>query len=239
MADYCSLADVKAWLSLGERDLGTRDDRILARLITSCSNFITSWCNRPFALGNYEEIRDGWGGERGYSLPLVVKPIRAILYLSIDGQPIGPAPSLNQPMTIDNAAGYAFNPNMLVVRGWRFTRGFQNIVVQYTGGFDPIPNDIQQACIEMVAHKYRQRTRIGERTKSLGGAESVTYETSLFSPKDIGDTAELLHSYKLIAPLAFPTPLEPEPEGFVLEDATPPVTSIEAEDETTPIVVEP
>lgn len=41
-----------------------------------------------------------------------------------------------------------------------------------------IPAPVEQACIEMCSERYRYRGRIGERSKSIGGAESVSYDLS-------------------------------------------------------------
>jgi hypothetical protein len=38
-----------------------------------------------------------------------------------------------------------------------------------------IPADIEQACIEMVGEKYSYKSRIGQKSKSLGGQETTTY----------------------------------------------------------------
>ena len=60
------------------------------------------------------------------------------------------------------------------MRGYVFTRRAQNVVVTYTAGYDTVPPDIAQACIELVCQRYRERTRIGEVSKALGGGETVT-----------------------------------------------------------------
>ncbi len=39
-----------------------------------------------------------------------------------------------------------------------------------------IPYDINQACIEWVGERYRYKERIGQRSKSLGGQETASYD---------------------------------------------------------------
>ena len=57
---------------------------------------------------------------------------------------------------------------------------------------------IAQACTEQVALRYRERTRIGEVSRSMGGAETVTY-----SQKDVSDGIKtLLQQYRLVTPVA-------------------------------------
>jgi len=77
-------------------------------------------------------------------------------------------------------------------------RGAQNIVIAYTAGYSTTPPEVAQACIELVALRYRERTRIGEVSRSLGGAETVAY-----GQKDMSDAIKtLLQQYRLVAPIA-------------------------------------
>src|SRR5262249_6589951 len=79
--------------------------------------------------------------------------------------------------------GYTFTPTELALRGYVFTRRPQNVAVTYTAaGYATTPPDIAQACIELVAQHYRERSRIGEVSKTVGGGETVT-----FSQKDMSD----------------------------------------------------
>lgn len=44
-----------------------------------------------------------------------------------------------------------------------------------------IPADINQACIEWVAERYRYKERVGQRSKSLGGQETASYDLGAMS----------------------------------------------------------
>lgn len=55
-----------------------------------------------------------------------------------------------------------------------------------------VPADIEQACIEIAAERYRYRDRIGFQSKSLGGQETASYQLT-----DISDYVKmLLQPYK-------------------------------------------
>lgn len=191
--DLTTLADVKAWLQTGQSALPVTDDALLTRLVTAASQYVQSWLSRPIAPADYFEVRDGTGGE---TLQFACFPVAEVLSLSIDGQEIPRAVSSRAP-------GYAFSPTQLSVRGYRFTRGVQNIAIGYTAGYSTIPPDIAQACIELVALRYRERTRIGEVSKSLGGAETVAY-----SQKDLSDAIKtLLQQYRTVIPVAGVRPM--------------------------------
>ena len=135
MTDLTTLADVKEWISLGERPQGPRDDAMLARLITSASDFIETWMSRPIVPANWQEIRDGMGGERANVMQFSVLPVTAVLLVMVDGIVIPPAPPMSQQGW---TAGYRFSPTALSLWGYRFSRGVQNVLLQYTAGRDHV-----------------------------------------------------------------------------------------------------
>jgi len=191
--DLTTLADVKAWLQTGQAAFPATDDALLTRLITAASQYIQTWLNRPIALANYQETRDGTGG---CGLQFACFPVSAVSTVTIDDQPVPAAPS-------STAAGYSFSPTQLSVRGYKFSRGIQNIVIAYTAGYSTTPPEVAQACIELVALRYRERTRIGEVSRSLGGAETVVY-----AQKDMSDAIKsLMQRYRLVSPITAVQPI--------------------------------
>ena len=188
--DLTTLGDVKAWLQTGQSAFPGTDDALLSRLIGAASQFIETWLNRQIVSGDWQEIRDGSGGQR---LAFANFPVTAVLSLSIDGIAIPAAP-----MDGGFDAGYVFTPTELALRGYVFTRRAQNVVVTYTAGYLSIPSDIAQACIELVCQRYRERTRIGEISRALGGGETVTYSQHDMSE----DVKTLLSRYRVVAPVA-------------------------------------
>jgi hypothetical protein len=195
--DLTTLADVKAWLQTGQNPFPATDDTLLQRLITAASQFIQSWLNRQIAAADWQELRDGTGGQL---MVLANSPVAAVLSLTIDGLAIPPA-------TTDGGfdAGYSFTPTELALRGYVFTRRPQNVIVTYTAGYALTPPDIAQACIELVCQRYRERSRIGEVSKALGGGETVS-----FSQKDMSeDVKTALLPYRVAAPAGFARQLAP------------------------------
>ena len=190
--DLTTLADVKAWLQTGQSAFPPTDDGLLTRLITAASQYIQTWLNRRISVGDYLEVRDGTGGQR---LQFACFPVSAVLTLAIDGIVIPPALALTP--SAGSTTGYAFSSTELVLRGYRFVRGAQNIVFSYTAGYPAIPPELSQACIELVALRYRERMRIGEISKAVGGGETVNY-----SQKDMSAAIlTLLQQYRVVAPL--------------------------------------
>jgi hypothetical protein len=188
--DLTTLDDVKTWLQTGQSAFPDTDDALLTRLITAASQFIQTWLKRQIASGDWQEVRDGTGGQR---LAFANSPVTAVLSLSIDGLQILPAPS-------DGGfdVGYVFSPTELALRGYVFTRRAQNVLVTYTAGYAATPPDVAQACIQLVCQRYRERTRSGEVSRAMGGGETVSY-----SHQDMSDDVKLLLSqYRIVAPVS-------------------------------------
>jgi Phage gp6-like head-tail connector protein len=191
--DLTTLAELKAWLQTGQTAFPPADDALLARLITAASQYLQTWLNRRIAMADYIEVRDGTGGQH---LQFACFPVSAVLSLTIDGISIPPAPP-PAPST-GLIAGYIFSPTQLSVRGYSFTRRAQNVAFIYTAGYAATPPEIAQACIELVALRYRERTRIGEVSKALGSGETVSYSQRDMSPS----ISTLLQQYRAVAPIS-------------------------------------
>jgi hypothetical protein len=205
--DLTTLADVKAWLQTGQSTFPVTDDALLTRLITAASQVIQTWLNRQIALQDWTETRDGAGTALGgcdVRYQLGAFPVIAVSLVIVDGLTIPPIPAspLAPPgmavvSTFATQAGYLFTPTQLVIRGYTVPRKAGCVTLQYTAGYAVTPPDLAQACVELVALRYRERTRIGEVSKSMGGAETVSY-----SQKDMADSIKtLIQQYRIVAPI--------------------------------------
>jgi Phage gp6-like head-tail connector protein len=206
--DLTTLADVKAWLQTGQSAFPATEDALLTRLITAASQYIQTWLNRQIASQDWIEIRDGLGsavypGDVRYQFAAF--PVSAVSFVIVDGLtiPAIPAalavsPGMPNVSTFATQAGYLFTPTQLVIRGYLVPRKAACVTIQYTAGYGTVPPDLAQACIELVALRYRERTRIGEISKSIGGAETTSY-----SQKDMSDSIKtLIQQYRIVTPIA-------------------------------------
>jgi len=181
--DLTTLANVEGFLKL---QAGNADEALLSRLITASSIFAQSWCNRQFASQSFSETRDGTGSNR---MVFGNPPVSAVTSVVIDGWsiPIGDAVS---------APGYYFTPRRLMLNGYRFSVGLGNVELSYEGGFAAIPDDIEQAVIEIVVHAYKERDRIGHSSQAMAG------ETTSYIVRDMPPRAEsILRNYKRVVPI--------------------------------------
>ena len=177
--DLTSLANVKQWLNINN----TNDDALLTRLVTAASQYIQTWLNRQIASQSYTDIKDGNGKTKIFFNQY---PVTAVTNLVIDTVTIPPSPDGIQP-------GYTFDARMLYLIGYATCIAQQNVSVTYTAGYATTPPEIEQACIELCAFRYRERDRIGQSSVSAAG-ETTAY-TITDMPKSV---ATILSNYKRV-----------------------------------------
>jgi hypothetical protein len=131
VGDLTSAAKIKAWRS---PPLTTdADDGRIARVITAASVFLLNELQRALVSTAYQDVVDGDGS---HSLVLDQWPVTSVTSLVVDGVTTIPAATSADR---SNAAysGYLLYPKTgkLELRGFRFSRGRQNVAVSYTAGF--------------------------------------------------------------------------------------------------------
>lgn len=158
MTDLITAAQVQAYLGLASVPAQ------FASLVSAVSAFVRQFCSRDFTQQSYNEtyntvLSDG--------LPLRQLPIVSVSSVTVMGIVVPPATSPLQ-------YGYLFDENQIYLTlDSKFPLAKQSTVVAYTAGYSTIPNDLQQACIEMVALEYKRITNIGYTSQTLAG-QTVT-----------------------------------------------------------------
>lgn len=154
--DLTTLASVKTWLGI----TATTDDVQLARMVTAASDYIKAWLSRDITSTIY--TNEKYHGTGNGTLVVRQWPITAIASITVDGSLVDP--SL-----------YAFDGRFIYLNnGYAFNKGRANVVVTYTAGYTTTPPSLEQACIEFIGMKYRERERIGHSSKNIGG-ETVAF----------------------------------------------------------------
>jgi hypothetical protein len=93
----------------------------------------------------------------------------------------------------DPAVGhYALDANAGI---YDFNAGDDGAAVLISYGF--VPSDLADACIELVSERFKYSERIGEKTHSLGGNETVAFDTTRFTPL----IEAMLRPYKNLLPV--------------------------------------
>ena len=173
--DLCTLADLKAWLP----NQGNNDDVTLQGLISNASLQVLQYIDRPHilasVLGALTESYDGNDSDR--LLPHQF-PIISVTGVAIDNVPI-------QQALTPVAAGFLWDSRRILLRGFRFCRGVQNIQISYSAGYSSVPLDLKQAAIEAFALAYRQRVRIGEKSNSMSGQVTIAFDMTDVPPRSM------------------------------------------------------
>lgn len=175
VASLTTVTKVKEYLGITT----STDDSLLARLVAASSRWFTNQCGRDIAYTIYVDTVDGNGED---VMLLKNSPVSAITSVSVDGVVIPVRPSLT-------GSGYVFNTYSVILAGYEFTEGLQNVQIVYEAGLSPVPEDVEQAVIELVALKYRERSHVGNASQTLAGT-SVSFLPSMV-PQAVKDVVEL------------------------------------------------
>lgn len=175
--DLTTLETVTDWLNLD--NLTDRARKVWQRLITAASSDILAKMYRPqLTPFTYTEVRNGNGNCR---LTLRYWPIISVQSVAVNGVPLTKSPDGVQAGWVHDQyaveiVGSPYYPSLLFAP--YFLKGYQNIQVNYTYGYNPVPGEIEQACIDLIAFRGTiGRTRIGVKSEALTGVGTISYTT--------------------------------------------------------------
>lgn len=178
--DFTTIENVREYL----RIKGTTDDAMIARLIKGASKLMTTYMNRDISAKDYTEVFDGKGSN--YHV-FGNYPVNNISFVYAGDISMMPAQN-------NNSSGYVHDHEKVVLNGGIFPRGMLNCKVVYNAGYTTIPDDLEQACIELVGFKYKAIEHLDQQSKQLAAGETVTFIT-----KDIPQTVKVvLNHYKKV-----------------------------------------
>lgn len=132
-----TLQKAKDWLGVTD---ASQDGKITANIARASAMVRKYLGYDPTQQSYLDEAYDGNGAA---ILPLRAQPISDVSALSIDGVEIPRANS-------STAFGYFFDKKVLHLRGARFSRGYQNVIVSYTAGYTQLPEDIELGCLVTI-----------------------------------------------------------------------------------------
>ena len=182
--DLTNLNDTKAQLRITDNT----SDALIQAMITAYSAFIIKYLSVNFAATTYTEVRSGVGGSYGTTMAMKNTPIMSVTSVTIGTQVV--------PLSTSVAvSGYTFDERFIYLRGgYYFYAGVQNVTIVYAAGFDAVPYDIEQCCIELVCYKYRELNRVGQSSTTMGG------QTIAYSIADVPPTVlAILDTWKEVA----------------------------------------
>ncbi|TXH41835.1 MAG: hypothetical protein E6Q97_36730 [Desulfurellales bacterium] len=184
--DLTTVPKVRQFFGIQNND----DDARIGSLITACSKAITQYLSRNLLAQEYTAER--YDGNDSDILMLKAFPVVSVSLVTING--------VTQSASSDGllqAGYYPADTYIFLVGGARFPRGRNNVIVTYTAGYSTVPEDVVEACIEMVGDRYKLPSRLGERSKALQQGGSVSYDMENMSARVKG----LLSPYRRMLPL--------------------------------------
>ncbi len=174
----CSLQQVKFIATVPLATTG--DDPFLTELIADASAAVRKFTLRDLASVTYTERYDGQGTRR---LTLRQSPVTAVASVSVG------APSNPTPFALALNTGYVWDSAGITrVDGGRFCEGPQSVTVVYTAGDAPTDADLAMATAKIAALRYKEASRLGQKSKSMGG-EVISFDSSEW-PEDVLGTLE-------------------------------------------------
>ena len=144
-----TLADLREQLRVKPND--TAADAWMTKVIARCSRQAERYCNRIFVQQTYSDtFRGGASADSGEPLILSQAPIDpTTLTITLDA-----AAPLPADYGLDQYAGLAYRLTQPML--WTSTT---SLLVQYTAGWNPIPDDVQQAVLDLCVGENSGRGR--------------------------------------------------------------------------------
>jgi hypothetical protein len=172
--DLTTLATVKEELGLTTPDASR--DRVLARYIAAGSTAIANYCNRVFAVETVQDqfyprrdppMRIATGGVD--PIQLTRWPLVSISSLTENGRSLTENADYIANCDLAQLTRYDVNNYPIPWDEWQ-------IVVQYKAGYESIPADLEDACINYVKFRHFSRTRDpGVKEENVQGVYSAQY----------------------------------------------------------------
>ena len=167
--DLASLSSVRRALGGSFRDetYTTFDDE-LSRLIGSVSAEIRRMTGQALNVpaASVTERRNGDGTSR---MLLNESPAVSVSSVTVDGEAI-PA------QTSVTGDGFFLDADCIELVGYTFTSGRGNVSIVYTSGWSTVPEDLEDAVVQLVALKFARNSAPGQASVAVGG-DSISYDS--------------------------------------------------------------
>ena len=193
---YALLADLHTYLNIPTAE--NTDDTLLQAMLDAATGMIQAYLSYDMASQVYTEQRNGWNTT---VMKTYNRPIISVQSVTVDGQAIPAAANSQQPgYMFDQFCIFFTNANPVqTVPGFNnspsiFTRGMGNVILAYTAGYATIPPVVQFVCKSIAARMYKRTSRIGEKSKSIGGQTTASYDDTQLTNEE----KMVLDRYKLV-----------------------------------------
>jgi hypothetical protein len=142
---------------------------VAGHLLTAVSKQIQNFISYNIAAQSYSVAFNGNGMARRM---LPDYPVTAVASVTVDGISI---PQANTP----TASGFLFDDRGVYLRGYTFSRGVQNVAISYTAGYATVPEDIEEACLELVALTFDRLDRPADLSMIKAGDTAFQFQNGM------------------------------------------------------------
>ena len=142
MALLVSLDDMKALLGIDPGN--TDDDAYLTNELTSMSAIVEKYCAREFTKATYTDVLDY---HDGVTVVTDSYPIESLVSVILDGVSLDLS---DTPVKVIRESG------TLSLKTGAFC-DYDTVDIEYIGGYDPIPADIQRVVSDLVHSRYANK----------------------------------------------------------------------------------
>lgn len=184
--DLTTLGSIQSYLSVGNADI-----ELVERLITGASNYFRSRIGRDLQSPVKTYSNERHSGDGNYGIFTNETPVTEVTSIIVDGETIPQAVAAGDTGWIITDAG----AGRIELIDYLFEVGIGNVLLSYKAGYAAIPPEIEQAIIEMVALKYRERPHLGLSSETLAGQSAVFLPA--FIPRSVEEVIDL---YRRIVP---------------------------------------
>lgn len=179
-----TLQQLKDYLKI----IDSSQDSLLTSAIEQASSFINSYTKRKLEAQDYNVRLDGHGEDEFIFPQYPVNTLTSFQYNS---------GTMGTPAWVDYNVDQYFLDNETGVFSLTFwiQKGIKNIRVVCNAWYNPIPEDIQRACIQVAVYYYSQAGKTTSQVKKeqVDGA-SIDYDTTIWGIEQ--DTYNILDKYK-------------------------------------------
>ena len=204
-ATYLDLVETEAWLQF--TGVTVTSQTLLQRVIDAACAKAQNMANRPLCPTRFNERHDGWSGEY---IQLRYSPFLTLISCS-EWQSSGGAIALVESTPSNPVDGiqidYATGRIMRTFAGYSWPRPFfpgsRNIEVTYEAGFNPVPPDVWEATVSLVAYWWRreQQASRSQGIRPAGGSTDMEVESDNgLWPGVPNRIADVFESYRLWTP---------------------------------------
>jgi hypothetical protein len=184
--DLATLSQVKGYLYTVQ---GTpADDYVLQWLTTSASQYLLSQTHRA-SLNSVSTQTEPYNGTGQPQITTREFPITAVQSVVINGYSVPATPTTGPQAYLQPGWAIGLNGTSIVLSSggtgsWYpgygvpsvFPRGILNVVISYSAGYDGIPFDINEACVQLIGQNYKRRGWIDEASRAFAaGGGQTTY----------------------------------------------------------------